>query len=234
MLDQAFAALKTYDWGPDRKKLNPIDQAVIASHDDTAARAKLENRMTALLETHVSRAAKDFLCRKLMIIGTAASVPSLAKLLPDKHSSHMARYALERIPAPEAAAALRTALPELSCVLKIGVIGSLGVRQDAPSVPALATLLDDADPGVARAAAIALGDIHTPAAANALLEANPRDAKTKRSVSDAALACAEGLLADGNKARALAVYRRLAGADQPKYVRLAATRGMLMCAGRKQ
>ncbi len=35
-----------------------------------------------------------------MVIGTAESVPALAALLPDKDLSHMARYALERIPAP--------------------------------------------------------------------------------------------------------------------------------------
>ncbi len=61
----------------------------------------------------------------------------------------MARYALERIPAPEAAQAMRDALPQLSGKLKVGVIGSLGVRQDAASVPALAALLGDADPAVA-------------------------------------------------------------------------------------
>ena len=38
MLDQAFEALKTYDWGTDRKPLEEIDEAVIASHGDAAAR----------------------------------------------------------------------------------------------------------------------------------------------------------------------------------------------------
>ena len=42
MLDQAFDALKTYDWGTDRKVLNPIDEAVVATHDDAAARKELE------------------------------------------------------------------------------------------------------------------------------------------------------------------------------------------------
>ena len=67
-----------------------------------------------MLPTGHSRAAKDFVCRKLAIIGTAESVPALAALLPDKDLSHMARYALERIPAPEAAKALREALAKTS------------------------------------------------------------------------------------------------------------------------
>ena len=136
MLDQAFEALKTYDWGTDRKALNPIDEAVVATQDDAAARKELETRLAAVLKTDVSRDAKDFVCRKLMVIGTAASVPALAALLPEKEHSHMARYALERIPAAEAAQALRDALPKLSGELKVGVIGSLGVRGDAASVPA--------------------------------------------------------------------------------------------------
>ncbi len=50
------------------------------------------------------------------------------------------------------------------------MIGSLGVRRDAASVPALAALLGDADKAVACAAACALGDIGTPEAAKALGE----------------------------------------------------------------
>ena len=132
---------------------------MIASHNDAAARTDLENRLVAVLKSDVSRDAKDFACRKLMIIGTAASVPTLASLLSDKDLAHMARFALERIPAPQAAQALREALPKLNGSLKIGVISSLGVRRDAESVAPLAKLLTDSDPAVARAAAIALGDI---------------------------------------------------------------------------
>ncbi len=80
----------------------------------------------------------------------------------------MARYALERMPAPEAAQALRDALPRLCGALKVGVIGSLGVRHDSASVPALVALLGDADKTVARAAAYALGDIGSLEAAQAL------------------------------------------------------------------
>ncbi len=92
-------------------------------------------------KTDASRDAKDFICRKLMIIGTAESVPALAALLPDKELSHMARFALERIPAPEAAQALRDTLPKLDGSLKIGVIASLGARRDVASVLALVALM---------------------------------------------------------------------------------------------
>jgi HEAT repeat protein len=233
-LDKAFEALKTYDWGMDRNLLKPIDEAAVAVRGNAAASKELEARLAAVLKTEATRDAKDFVCRKLMVLGTAESVPALAGLLPEKDHSHMARYALERIPAPEAAQAMRDALPKLSGALKVGAIGSLGVRRDAASVPALAALLGDADVAVACAAACALGDIGSTEAAKALGDfAKKAPEGVKPAVADACLACAEQLLADGKKADALAIYKSLSGEDQPKHVRLAATRGMLTAAGKK-
>ncbi len=233
MLDQALAALKDYDWGKDPKVLNPIDDAINASHGDVAKRQELAAKLATALATELSLDAKQMLCRYLMAIGSAQSVPSLAPLLSDKELSHMARYALERIPAPEAAAALRDALPKVAGNLKIGVIASLGVRGDAESVKALAALLGDEDAAVARAAAYALGDIRTPAAVAALQQAKPSAEVASASV-DASLSCAEALLAAGKNAEASAIYKGFIGEAQPKHVRLAATRGMLACAKKKE
>ncbi len=232
-LDKAFEALKTYDWGTDRKKMDPIDDAVVATYGDAAARKALEKRLAAVLGSGALRSAKDYVCRTLKTMGTAESVPALAALLPDKDLSHMARYALERIPAPEAAAAMRSALPGLTGKLKAGVIGSLGVRRDEASVSAVAGALGDADAAVASAAACALGDIGTPEAAKALAQAAKGAPEgVKLAVADGCLVCAEQLLADGKKAEAVALYKSLGGEDQPKQVRLAATRGLLSAAGK--
>ena len=229
----AFEALKSYDWGTDRKTLNPIDDAVIATRGDAAARLALEKRLMAVLGSGASRSAKDYVCRTLKTMGTAESVPALAALLPDKDLSHMARYALERIPAPEAAAALRSSLPGLTGALKAGVIGSLGVRRDEASVPVLAGSLNDADKAVAAAAACALGSIGTPEAAKALRKsAATAPQRVKSAVADGCLVCAERLLSDGHKVEAIALYKSLGSQDQPKHVRLAATRGLLSTAGK--
>jgi len=232
MLELALEALKTYDWGTDPKVLLPIDEAVVTTYGNAGARQDLEAKLAACLTTGVSRDAKDYVCRKLMVIGTAESVPTLAGLLTDKDLSHMARYALERIPATEAAQALRDGLAKVSGATQVGVIGSLGVRRDTASVPALAALLNNADASVARAAAIALGDIGTAEAAKALTDGKPTAPEAKQAATDASLACAEDLLASGKKAEALAVYKSLVGDGQPKQVRLAVTRGMVACAGK--
>ena len=227
MLDKAFEALQSYTWGDDRKLLDPIDEAIVATHGDAAARAKLEERLIAVLKSDAGRNGKDFVCRKLKVMGTDASIPTLASMLGDKEHSHMARYALQTMESPAAGKALLDSLSELSGELKVGVIGSLGARQDNGAVSTLANLLNDSDAVVARSAALALGAVRSKDAAKALAAA-----KSNAAVLDATLACAEGMLADGNKLGALAIYKRIATGDDAKHIKLAATRGMLACAGR--
>ena len=232
-LDAPFAALKAYDWGGDAAPFKTIDDAVVAAYGDAALRADLEQRFATILGAGTSRAAKEYACRKLMMIGTAASVPALAALLGDADNSHMARFALARISGPEAAQALRDALGRVPGSLRIGMIESLGARADAASVPALTQLLAS-DPPVAAAAATALGHIHTPDALAALTAANPlAGSGVGRAVVDARLASADALLAAGKHAEAQAAYQTLAdavkGKPGAKAVELAAARGILAC-----
>jgi hypothetical protein len=234
-LEKSFEALMSFDWGEDhpkyREMLGAIDDAVPATHGNAAARKELENRLSAFLATGASRAAKDYVGRKLAIIGTAESVSALAALLPDRSLSHMARYALERIPDAEAAKALRDSLSTTSGAEKAGVIGSLGVRRDAASVSELAALVSDSSASIALAAATALGDIGTLDSAKALHEAKPASEAVTRRVADARLSVGERLLADGDKAGALAVYESLIASKPAKYILLAATRGKLKARG---
>lgn len=232
-LDAPFATLKGYDWGADASWLKTIDDAVVAAHGDAALGADLEKRFVAVLGAGTNRAAKEYACRKLMMIGTAASVPALAALLGNADHSHMARFALEQIPYPEAAQALRDALGTVPPGLQIGMIESLGSRGDAASVPALARLLTG-DPKLAAAAATALGHIRTPEALAALTAADPLAAAgVGRAVVDARLVTAEALLASGKRAEARSVYEALAdavkGKPGAKGVELAAARGLLAC-----
>jgi HEAT repeat protein len=168
-------------------------------------------------------------------IGTADSVPALAELLSDKDLSHMSRYALERIGGPESVKAMRDALPKVSSALKAGIIESLGARRDGSSVDALSALAGDADKTIAFAAINALGKIGSPEAAKSLGDIVKKAPDgLKLIAADACLACAERLSDDGKKAQAMVLYKDLSGEDQPKYVRLAATRGLLAAAAKKE
>jgi HEAT repeat protein len=232
-LDKAFDALKTYDWGQDRNVLQPVDDAVAASYKDAAARKDLEGRLAAVLKTDAPQAAKDFVCRKLSLIGSAGCVPAVAPLLTDEKLSHMARYALERIPDDAAVSAMRDALPKVKGRQKVGVINSLGVRRDAQSADALIALLGDPDQEIAAAAAAALGSIGNAQAAKALGDFQAKAPKELAlAAADACLTCAERHLADGKKLEAMAIYKSLAKSEY-KHVRLAATRGLLAAAAKK-
>ena len=230
VLDQGFEALAKLGWGADLGPLKPIDEAIVQSHGDSQARLALEQRLAAVLSSDTSAAAKGYACRQLMLMGTSTSISALAPLLGSVELGHMARYALERIPDSTVDQALRDAAGQLTGALKIGAINSLGARRDAGSAALLGTLLADSDAAVARAAALALGSISTEAAASALRDAQPTAADVKVAVTDAALSCADALMAEGKKAQALAIFKSFAGEGQPKHVRLAATRGMLAAA----
>ena len=233
-LDNALETLKTYDWGADRNALNPIDQAIVTTHGDAAARKALEKSLVDALAGGISRSAQDYVCRKLRIIGTDQSVDALAALLADEKTSHIARYALERISGEKAAKALRDALPKVSKKLKTGIIGSLGVRRDTKSIQAISKLLGDSDIQVAKTAAQSLSLIGTPAAAGELSKfAKRASAKMKLPVADACLTCAEQLLADGKKSDAVALYKELSGDDKPSHVKAAAMKGILTAATKK-
>lgn len=229
MLDQAFDALKKLDWGTPLSEVSGIEDAVVASHTDAALRKDLEQRLLASLSTDISRDAKDYVCRKLAIIGSAAAVPTLAGLLTQEANAHLARHALERISGPEAAAALKDALTKTTGKLKIGVIGSLGARREVSAVPALAALLNNADAAIVRSATLALAAIGGAEATRVLTTAVGAAAGNKALVIDALFSCAESLIACQQTAEAATIYKSLSGEQQPRLVRLAATRGLLAC-----
>lgn len=230
MLDTAFEALKKFDWGTDLAALNPIEDAIVAAHGQPQAQKEIENRLTSALQAGLSLDGQEYVCRKLAVVGSGASVPTLAGLLENPHISHMARFALEQIPGNEASKALRDVLAKVSGNLKIGVFSSLGSRRDNAAVPALADHLKDSNPAIAKSAAQALGAIGSSDAVSALQKFA---ADSSAPIVDALLSCAESLLAANKSSEATAIYQKLAHDSQPRLVRLAATRGLLAC-GSKQ
>ena len=231
-MENAIELLKTLDYGSKIEPLKEIDDAIAAAHNDAEATKKIEHALLGVLKDGSSLNGKDYACRKLKLVAGKDSVEVLAGMLGDEKHSHMARFVLQAMPGAEAGQALIASLSKLSGSQQAGVIGSLGCRQDESAVSALATLLGGSDGAAANAAAKALGAIRSKAAGKALAEAKPH-ADAAAHATDAMFACAEGLLASGDKVSALSIYKKLASGSPPKHVKLAATRGMLACAGKK-
>ncbi len=175
--------------------------------------------------------AKAVAFKRLAIFGTKYAVPALAPILEDAKWAHYARYSLEPLPDPSVDAAFRDALNKVQGNLLVGVINSIGVRRDPEAVEALTALMDRDDQIVAAATA-ALGKIATKEAVAVLKQ---QLAKTKGSlkiqVADACLACADKLLAGGDKAVALDLLDTVRKADVPLFVVEAATQNAILARG---
>lgn len=165
---------------------------------------------------------KGIACRRLAVIGTKEAVAPLAALLGDDRVSDYARDALESMPDPAAEEALRAALPKLKGLLLIGTINSLRRKRDLKAVEPLGKLVYGADAAVARAAALAVGDISGPLAAKTLQRAlGTTKGAVRADVAAGALLCADRMMADDRKG-ALALFDLLIRPDIPNNVRMAA------------
>ena len=232
-LDEALRGCTTYQVGQSRVPLTTAEALIRTLRKDPAVRKQIEARLAAMLGSGATADCKRFACRQLSIVGTATAVPALAKLLTDPDLAHMARYALERIPDPAAANALRDALGKLEGKLLVGVINSVGRRTNSAAVAPLARLIADKDGTVAAAAVAALGKIGGEQALATLDAAKPKlPPRLRPLLTDSRLLCADRLVAQGNKQAAAAVYRQLyESAGEKRHHRIAALRGLLAASG---
>jgi len=232
-VDQAFEQLAGYDYGQDDEALRVLELHVVRFATDTAHKAQVAQRLASILsESDTSKAAKIFICKQLVVVGTEAQVPMLAKMLEDPDTAEIARYTLDAIPGEASLAALRSALGRLKGTPLVGAINSLGIRRDEESVDAVTGLLGDSDPQVVAAAAEALGKIGTAEAAAGLMNAKaPSAART--ALHNAQLQCAERLAVADDSDGAAAIYQEVWAADGPPARRVAGLLGLAKVAADK-
>ncbi|MHC4660028.1 MAG: HEAT repeat domain-containing protein, partial [Planctomycetota bacterium] len=234
-----LAEIAKYEYGQSREPLAELDDLIRSTSDSPEKLREIEKQFLEFLRSDATPAGKQFICRKLSIIGTKDSVPTLAAMLTEKATSKiepsdMARYALERIPGPAVDEALRAALNETGGKVKVGIINSLGERGDRKAVKQLSELLGDSDKEIAEAAISALGKIGGQKAAGTLAEAESKvGAKLHPVWADAYLMCADKLSAKGKAKPAMKIYRQLYVPGEPVAVRIAALRGMVTTVPKK-
>jgi type 1 glutamine amidotransferase/HEAT repeat protein len=170
-LDPVLKDLDAFEYSRDEAVLFRLRDYVLAHNKSEAARAACEKKLLGYLESAGRPEAVLAVCRALRLIGGEKSVPVLERLLQREETSDMARYALERIPAAEADAALLRSLNATQGAVRIGIVSALGRRKTAEAVKPLAALVSDQDAALAVAAATALGRIGGAEASAALAEA---------------------------------------------------------------
>ncbi len=227
--------LAGYDGGIESAAVWKLRDAVWAVKDVPAARAECEARLLEFLAGRASWPAKMIVAKHLRTIGSEKAVPVLQPLLLDKDLSDAAVYALAKIPGPAVDRAFIQALPKADGPIKSSIIAVLGDRGSAEAVGALAPLLSGGKGDFSGQAALALGSIGGPEAANALAAAYSRVRPDLRPVVAASLLrCAERLRAARDERAASLLYEKLLGGEVlPSPLRTAAMIGKIHVSGER-
>ena len=204
-----------------------VDGLVRRASGSQERRQALERALIGLLEVKATAMCRRRVCEWLSEVGTPASVPVLARLLTDEELREPARFALERIPGDEAAAALRQAVAIAKGDARRGLVNSIGARRDRVAVPELVKLAGDPDVATASVAISAVGRIGGPDAVAYLAGATGLAGGAEQARADAYLACGERLAAEGRKRQAETIFASMLADGQPDRVRVAALRGLV-------
>jgi HEAT repeat protein len=227
-MEPVLTRIAAWDYSQARDPLYEFSSFLRAAAAAQSELPQIEARLLRMLapQAAITLAGRDYVCRELSVIGTAASVAVLARMLTDRATADTARYALARIPVPEAADALRNRLQAAPAEVRAGIANALGERRDGKSVVALTGLIASSDAGVATAALTALARIGDEKALAAIGSAAPNAAVRREEVLRAWVRCAGAVAAGGDKATAKSIYQRLIAPNEPAMIRIAALEGL--------
>lgn len=225
-VERKLSAIAGYDRGMDRQPIIAVEELIRESQNQPERRKYIERRLADML-SGATLEGKSFICRQLWFIGTADSVPAVAKLLLDETTADIACYAIGRNSSTEASEALRDALAKAGPNVQIRILNLLGDRREAQSIEAVGELVFGPEPQVAEAAIAALGKIGGARAGEILVQARAKGGPDLRlAATDAYLRCAEDLVAKGQAEQATAIYGQLAAESEVAIVRSAAIKGL--------
>jgi HEAT repeat protein len=232
-VDQVLIKIAAYNYGDSQESLLRLQEIMQLANGKPELIKEIESRILNTLQSDATLAGKQYLCKKIIVVGGEASIPVLAQLLQNAETIDMARYALEVMPAPQADQVLRDALAATTGDYKCGIINSLGKRGDAQAVPMLVPLLSDSNNKIVIAAIAALGDIATPEATSALKISIDKlnDEIVRQLALDAYLKCADRFSGKGSTEKATKIYQELLRQKYPLAIRVAALRGLIALSG---
>jgi hypothetical protein len=229
-LDDLIPKIAAWDYGQDAAMMTRAADLIIDTQANPERRRQVAIRLAAVLDdAKTTPAARQFICKQIYRIGTKEAVPAVARLLNNDETADMARYALDRMPCPEAGDALRAAMEKAKGTTKVGIINSLGARRDAAVVAVLGKLAGDDNRAVAEAALSALGKIGGAQAASLLAEAKraagANSPELVPAADEALLACAADLAARKDR-KAEAIYKSLYDLKESSATRAAALKAL--------
>lgn len=222
LIRAALDAAQAYTFGSDRAALLRLEAlvAVLAPQESLEMARHLGDRLSS---RQVTPEAKRFFCGLLSLVGTGQQVAALAALLGSEDFFNDALLALQRIPGPEAEAALLEWLRRVPPQGRPSLLNALATRAETKSVPQIADLAKSGDPASRAAAYAALGRIGGEVALQVLSELEPTpDDPLRPEFRKAQLAAAQSLVMRGPRAEVRALLLRLMAGEEPVEVRAAA------------
>ena len=225
-LTAAVRAVSDYDFDHPRTKLVELERLINATRGNRPARTEIEKAMAELLGSQATVAAKQFVCKKLWIIGSDLSVPALTALLQgqDPVLAEAACYALRSQESSVAAASMRKALDPTRGVARVAIINLLGDKQDAASTSQLIALAASADALASDAAIAALGKIASHESVAALTKMHRASDPARRlNCSHALLQAGQQLAKRGDLTAARAIWNQLNKDSEPIQIRRGAS-----------
>jgi HEAT repeat protein len=223
--DELFTRLKTLDYH-DRFGSNAVAEAIRRSGGDAEKLDRIETGLdTVISDPATTPFGMQESCRLLSQICTARSVPVLSGLLTQPRTSDYARGVLEACSDPEAGKALRLALKSTTGSIQIGIINTLGRREDQRAPGLLKFYINKPGP-TADAAIAAMGKIATLDCVRLLRKLPPQSSAAGNALLTAA---AKWTAPDSlNLARGVRLYQDLAAPQRPVTVRVAAMRALMV------
>ena len=226
--DDAWNAIKSYQYGDDFKPLLTVEAEVQRSLASPETKTKTAARLATLLDDNTTYPGRQFVCMQLRLIGGAAEVPKLTEWLNRPEDSENVRLALTDMPCDESLVPLRKALETFKGDALIGIIGSVAARKDKESIPTLVRLLDDPDKEIAAAAVSALERFGNEGL-NALTQK-----KDSPIVGTARIGIANDLLEQGETDTAAKIFAEYTDTQYPVGLRRAAFAGLLRILSEEQ
>ncbi|MHC4843524.1 MAG: HEAT repeat domain-containing protein, partial [Planctomycetota bacterium] len=213
LVPELIEKIHSYDVG-DARRVNTYISDLVYQVDDDTKKKFLAEQIVKLLDSDTPFGCKQFACMQLSLIGTEEQVPAIAKLLTDEELSFSASFALERISSAKADRALRDALSQTKGPVRVGIINSIGKKQDPEAVDEVGKLLSDPDAQTAHAAALALGMIGTKDAAEQIYQQMQNSSgKQYIQLAKAYLMCADNLVEQNEANAAEEIYKEMSTSD---------------------
>jgi len=201
-----------------------------------ASRLAVCKAIVSRLGKNPPKMARVWLLKQLEHIGSAEAVDCLAGILKDQDKlvRERARRALQNNRSEEATPVLVAALGSAKePSWRVGLLNALGYRNDPRALKPLIAQAGDDNDDVRTAAAKALARLGDKAALDVIAAGMTQGSdRAKRAAADAYLLLADQIVARGDKATALGIYRKLLAASG--HIRCAAIIGIGRAGGLKE